>query len=151
MSKELMNFVDDIDELSESQKDRMKIQNLLQEELVGYLRNRITLVDAKTELKDLAMAEMTKRITDAANPLANSVLLSLIDILLRSDSTSEANILGILKEQQKVVVNLGDTAQPRKRESDFSEEEIQEAKKVLDLLNKARELKKSEFSIEEDK
>ena len=147
-NKELFSKIKNIDNLSNSQKDRVSMYELIQCELVDFLQNQIHKINTKSELRSLVVNKIIERIDDEGQPISTNALLSLLDILSKDESMSVSSILGILKEQQKVTVNI-DTTNREKKELELSAEEVQSARKILGVLDLAKSIKETEYSLDE--
>lgn len=154
---EVLKKVDNIFELTESQKDRQLISNLIREDLLEFLRNQIVRVTSGSELRQLVERQLKNRLeteNEDNEALSDGALLKLYEILSMNEANLTGKILELFKETQKIIIQTNTHPIENIRKSDtneFSKEEIQTTKKILDIIETVKELKKAEFNEEEFK
>lgn len=146
MEKNVSTILEKVNNITDSQKDRIDSQSLIQTELIGFLNNQIQKVSEKNNLRELVIKVLKDRIADEDDAMSTTQLLRLFEILSKDENDSISNILGVIKDKNTVVqFNNTET----RRDSNFSAEEIERAKKFLNAFDIMKEIKKSEMSIEE--
>lgn len=149
-----------IEDLSQSQLDRLNLQNQAYADLVTFLGNVIEKIKSGSTLRQKLETEINKLIAPdleedpQAERLSPNQLINLFAIMLKYDSEQSAALINTLKESIKVNINNnppGDNNTipifPTTGQGEvYTKEDIQSAKKVLKL---ADDLQKSEMSFDE--
>ena len=143
--------ISEIDALTQSQSDRLTMQNQAFKHLTGFLTNHIGQITQGEELMREVKAAILERVrnTDNVEEIPLGALVKIFEILAKKDSEDKTAILNVLKESTKVVIN--NTPQEQQNNSsysktDLSQADMQKARKALALINR---LEESEFSAEE--
>ena len=163
MENEEKKVLDKIDKsliLQEEQQQR-ELFNLIQEDLLSFLRNQINLVVHSSDLKSLVENKLKTRLEsedEEQEELTDGALLKLYEILSTNEVNRSGKILELFKETQKVIIQNNydekeKSINPTKinNENDLTVEEIQETKKFLKSLDFVKKLKETEFTLEEEK
>lgn len=146
MENEIIKKVNEIDNISESQKDRMISQILIQEKLIEFLSSQIEKISSKNELKSKVIEILKDRIEDDENPIPITILLRLFEILSKDENDAISNILGVIKDSKNPIININSSTRDN---NIVSVKDMNKAKKVLDVLDFMDNLKKSEMSLDE--
>jgi ribosome-binding ATPase YchF (GTP1/OBG family) len=154
-NSEVLKKVDNMFELTESQKDRQLISNLIKKDLLGFLQSQISRVTSGSELRQMVETQLKERLEPLnadEEGLSDGMLLRLYEIISANEANTSGKILELFKETQKVIIqnnNEGSETQKKHNVQEFSKEEVQSTKKLLDLLSIVEDLKKTEFNPEE--
>jgi len=148
MTKDIKDQLNELDNISDSQKDRYESQRLIQGELISFLQNQITKVDTKNDLRNSVVAILHERIVDTEEPMSTTQLLKLFEVLSKDENDSIANILSVAKDKQNTVINVPG-GQSEKADDELSSAEVNAAKKLLNVFDVLGKLKKSEMSLDE--
>jgi hypothetical protein len=153
--EEVLKKVDDILELTESQKDRQLISNLIKKDLLEFLQSQISRVTSGSKLRQLVESQLEERLIPLNGDeegLSDGALLKLYEIISANEANTSGKILELFKETQKIIIqnnNEGNENLKKNSSHEFSNEEVQSTKKLLDLLSLVKDLKKTEFTSEE--
>mgnify|MGYP000885197864 FL=1 len=148
MKDELQKKIYNIDNISESQKDRIEAQTLVLNELLTFLKYQIEKVTAKETLRNSVISKLIERIEDNENEISTNQLLQLFAVLSKDENDAVANILSVVKDKQSTIINLPEST-GKKSESHLSAEEIEKTKKLLSIMELVDKLKATELSLEE--
>lgn len=155
---EIIKKIISIDDLSQSQLDRLNLQNEAYADLIGFLHNAIEKIKTGTNLRRKLETEIDKLITPDENDPDKEIfspnqLLNLFSILLKYDSEQSIALIGALKDSIKININNGDSDRgntipvfPSGNNSEVDKQNIQDAKRLLSLSNA---LEKAEISFDE--
>jgi hypothetical protein len=152
-----------IEDLSQSQLDRLNLQNEAYGNLVSFLHNVIEKIQSGSTLRNKLEKEIDKLISPdleedpEAEKLSPNQLINLFGLVLKFDSEQSAAIINTLKESIKVNVNqnnndgnsgnnTGGLFPNAEGKEDFTKSDIQNAKKLLHMAEKIQE---SEISVDE--
>jgi hypothetical protein len=155
------NKIDYITDLTDSQKDRGNLKEIMTNDLVDFLHTFVRQVMAKNTLEDEIDTVLKERINplhldgeEEPERLTNYELLKLKEIISREKTDSKGNLIKAIIEASK---NLNEASKNKESEGksnsaheNITQEDINEAKKVTELLSKVEKfLEKTEFSEEE--
>lgn len=156
MSEEdVMSKVDNMLELTDSQKDRQAISNLVRRDLLDFLQGQIQRVNSGGELRKLVEKQLKDRIApedEEAEGLSDGALLKLYEVISANEASLSGKILELFKETQKIIIqtNPSEQSNVKKQENmEFTKDEVQSTKKLLELFDFVKEMKKTEFTEEE--
>lgn len=150
-NEEVIKKINDIEQITNSQKDRFNSQVLIQEELFNFLINQMKVENAEKDLKNSLLNEFKEKLEnkddDEKFPLTNAQKIKLVEILFKRENEKNANILNnVMKDKQNLVLNVG---QDKNNDSSLNIKEINEAKKMIDVFDLIKKMKNSEMSLEE--
>lgn len=150
-NEDVIKKINDIEQISDSQKDRFNSQVLIQEELFNFLINQMKVENAEKDLKNSLLNEFKEKLEnkddDEEFPLTNAQKIKLVEILFKRENEKNANILNnVMKDKQNLVLNVG---QDKNNDSSLNIKEINEAKKMIDVFDLIKKMKNSEMSLEE--
>lgn len=150
-NEEVIKKINDIEQITNSQKDRFNSQVLIQEELFNFLINQMKVENAEKDLKNSLLNEFKEKLEnkddDEEFPLTNAQKIKLVEILFKRENEKNANILNnVMKDKQNLVLNVG---QDKNNDSSLNIKEINEAKKMIDVFDLIKKMKNSEMSLEE--
>ena len=161
MSKtELIKKIMNIDDLSQSQLDRLNLQNEAYSSLVSFLHSAIDKIQDGNVLKQKLEKEINKLIdpdldeNPEAERFSPNQLLNLFAIMMKHDSEQSMTLINTLKESIKINVNQNNEgSQPNAglfpttvQGESYTKENIQSSKKTLKLIDS---LEDSGLSIDE--
>lgn len=150
-NEDVIKKINDIEQITDSQKDRFNSQVLIQEELFNFLINQMKVENAEKDLKNSLLNEFKEKLEnkddDEEFPLTNAQKIKLVEILFKRENEKNANILNnVMKDKQNLVLNVG---QDKNNDSSLNIKEINEAKKMIDVFDLIKKMKNSEMSLEE--
>jgi len=159
MSNEIMNKVTTIVSEAEQMSEKEKLQLMLQSDLVDFLRNKMQKETSYSSLKANAARIALDRIIEGedpenaeAPPVSMNNLIRIIEVIGRLENESDSDIISVLRETQKTIININDPGKDEKpRTPELTKDEVEKTKSLLSVFNVIEEMKKTEFSDEEKK
>ncbi len=142
--KEVNLLVNNINtDITKSQYERMYAEVKLKENLIGFIQNRIDIVQQGSALKKLVNTKLITELNQPDTPLG--ALIKIYEILSKNENDVTASIFDILKSNpMKADSGLIPTEE---EESSMTKKEMQELKELASFMNK---IKNSEFKLEEE-
>jgi hypothetical protein len=159
MSNEIMNKVATIVSEAEQMSEKEKLQLMLQSDLIDFLRNKMQKETSYNSLKANAARIALDRIIEGedpdnaeAPPVSMNNLIRIIEVIGRLENESDSDIISVLRETQKTIININDQGKDEKpRTPELTKDEVEKTKSLLSVFNVIEEMKKTEFSDEEKK
>lgn len=154
---ELIKKIIGIEDLSQSQLDRLNLQNQAYADLVTFLSNVIAKIQSGSDLRQKLETEINKLISpeeEDADRLSPNQLINLFAIMLKYDSEQSAALINTLKESIKVNINNNSSGDNNTipifpttgQEEVYTKEQIQQSKKILKI---AEAIESTEMSFDE--
>jgi hypothetical protein len=148
-----MELTKDIDNLTQSQIDKILKQDEAWINLIDFLQNQIKRLTEEDDLKILVYNEIINRIQDEEVPISTKQLIELLKLLKETDNNAASGILSVLKENVKVVVNSNgdkDIPAPIKKygKEELNANEMEFLKKLKNKLDDMEEESLSQDEIE---
>jgi hypothetical protein len=148
----------------DSSQLQVEIDRDIKLELLMFLKSQIDTITQKNSLKSTISNIIYKRVVDGENSededkkISNSILIKLLDILMKSENESIDSILSVLKQQiviqQNNTLNAPPTNSSQKNQIDdgITREEYHDLKNKYDnlLQNKSAEFTEAEFRTVDD-
>jgi len=152
----VINKIDSITNISQSQKDRFNIYDAINDELHEFMKTQMESITCKSTLRQSIEDKILQRVLEEEDrEISTNNLIKLLEIINKTDTDMGINLINILKENQRIVIeNLINVPQGNGKksiESEFSAEETQSTKKILKALEFISDLKKTEFDKDEKK
>ena len=155
MDKNLIDKINDVEILSQSQIDRMNSSNLAQKNLFEFLTAQVTKVDNQGKKKDDLIEEIQGRVKkEGFENIPWAVVLKLLEIYSANETNSAVPLVNLVKDvvvkqnekeiaeiNARVSKNIGGN-QKALPEGDISKEMIADAKEGLETL---KNFKDSDF------
>jgi len=142
-NKELVAKVENITELTNSQKDRLNIQETAHENLCNFLNSHLHKLQSKNELISAIESKFLNSVmgkTDEEIPLI--AVIKIYEILKRAETDADSAVLSLFNKNPDIFVNVNQNALD-KDEPKLTKDEMNMAK---DLLTAIHKLEKSEHS-----
>lgn len=146
VTQQLEEKINDLSNLSQSQKDKLTLDDSIKHSLFSFLLSQMQRSVSKNELREEVSSILLSRVKSDVpeERISTGSLIKILEVLNKSENESSFNILSILKEKMKVEINNNiPPTQSTLPESEFTSEDHQKVKKVLKFFDK---LGKSEFS-----
>lgn len=153
----IIKKIEDVDNLTQSQIDRVKIGDEAFVNLMGFLNGYIQRTSSKNELSNYVDALLVQKIkndieqADGIDNLPYGVILKLKEILSKGEVESASPILKIIenatKQKESPLVPIT-PAGDNNGEVSITQEEYNTAKKILKFVDN---LQKTEFNDKENK
>lgn len=140
--------VNNIGELSESQKIRNDLTNHTYRTLVDFLTTYINQLSNETDLRSTIETELLTRVEDQDEKISTTALINILKVLKDSQNMGAKGILDVLKVNTQVNIENNIQNPPSRDSSNMSLEETKKAKHILEILEK---FSITEFSMEEPK
>jgi len=145
ITKELVAKLDNDDFLTPSQRERINIQESAHTVLCDYLISHVQKATKQNELMTALEQKFLKSITsetDEQLPLIGA--LKLYEILSKKQTDTDANILGIYRNNPQIFINVNqENIKQAEDEKTMSPEDLERAKGLYAVLQK---LENSEFA-----
>lgn len=145
VTKELVAKLDSDDFLTPSQRERINIQESAHTVLCDYLISHVQKATKQNELMTALEQKFLKSIkseTDEQLPLIGA--LKLYEILSKKQTDTDANILGIYRNNPQIFINVNqENIKQAEDEKTMSPEDLERAKGLYAVLQK---LENSEFA-----
>lgn len=137
--------------VSEEEKNLQNHYKMV-DNLSSLVSGLVTKLNLGDDLLNLVRSKITSRLVeDGDDEISTSSLIALIDILSKSDNANVNSLLGLLKENTKVVIeNKIDTPNSNSNGSipEMSADDVKKAKGMLDLFDNLKKMKDAEFTEE---
>lgn len=153
----IIKKIEDVDNLTQSQIDRVKIGDEAFVNLMGFLNGYIQRTSSKNELSNYVDALLVQKIkndieqADGIDNLPYGVILKLKEILSKGEVESASPILKIIenatKQKESPLVPITPTGD-NNGEVSITQEDYNTAKKILKFVDA---LQKTEFNDKENK
>ncbi len=149
-NKDLIDKINNVEVLSESQYDRLNLNMKVQEDLVKFVGTQIEKVTAENSIKSIVLQKIKEKIEDEDEILSWPVLIKLIETLGRLDNEISTSLMKIISDSQKQIPLVPpqdpDNRKPQEKLPEVTNEEMNTMKDFLTTIKKIRE---SEFSKKE--
>jgi len=147
MSKDIIEKVDEVFELTESQKDRDSVAKLSVENLYGFLNGYMRNISSKNALKNKIESLLLTRIEEEEEDLPYGVLIKLLEVLGKNEVEAATPILKIIEAAVKQPEssfnpNAGTKEDEKDESSKVTQDDYKNVKKFLKVIE---DLEKTEF------
>lgn len=119
---------------------------LARNDLFDLVRAKISVLKGKDELKEKVVETITARIEDPDNDITLASLIRLLEILNKSENENFSSLLNMFKPEIHISPKEDDSHPPGEKDvtpgtthKEYSVAEVQEAKKILDILDSVKE------------
>lgn len=142
-NKELVAKVENITELTNSQKDRLNIQETAHENLCNFLNSHLHKLQSKN---DLISAIETKFLDSIMGKTQEDIpliaIIKIYEILKRAETDADSAVLSLFNKNPDIFVNVNQN-EIEKNAPTFTKEDMETAKGLLESM---RKLEKSEHA-----
>ena len=144
--KALITKIDSITDISQSQQDRLNIQDSAHTVLCAFLQSHIMKVTSKNTLKSALEQKFTDALNSKDEPLPLVAAIKIYEILSKAETDSDTAVLGLFKSNPNIFLNVTENKLDEENsKAQLSEEDLNNAKELLALLGRGGKLAKSEF------
>lgn len=149
-NKDLIQKINDVEILSQSQMDRMDLQNSVQKDLIEFVQTQIAKVSSQNSIKTIVLEKIKQKIKDEDDILSWPILVKLLEVTSKIDSDVTLGLFKIISDSQKQIPLVP----PQNPDNKTSQEKLpevtnEEMNTMKDFLTTIKKIRESEFSKKE--